>query len=460
MTARSAFPRDFLWGVATSAYQIEGAVAEDGRGPTIWDEFSHAPGRVRYGDTGDVAADHYHRFREDVALMADLGVDAYRFSIAWSRILPEGVGTIEPRGVAFYRSLCEALLAAGITPLVTLYHWDLPSALHRRGGWTVPDSVEWFTEYAVAAKEHLGDLVTMWTTINEPWCVAFLGYGSGVHAPGVTDPASAYLAAHHLVLAHHAAVRAMRSVDRRPEDRLGIALNLIPAWPASSSVGDTRSAGMADAIHNRQFLEGVLAGSYPAEIRAMHERFEVAGRIDCAELASARADIDFLGINYYNVNHIAHEAGALGEFPGAEAAIARAPGGLTEMGWGVEPEGLTWMLERVSRAHPGVPLYLMENGAAYRDDRRLHGEIIDDDRIDYVRKHLDVLARAIRAGADVRGYFLWSLLDNFEWSLGYSMRFGVVEVDPVTGDRTVKRSWRWYRDFLRDQTPSSHPAAR
>ena len=365
--------------------------------------------------------------------------------------------------MAFYRGLCEALLEVGITPVVTLYHWDLPLALHRRGGWTDRRSVDWFTEYAVTVKERLGDLVSLWTTLNEPWSAAFLGYGSGVHAPGVADPASAYLAGHHLILARHSAVRAMRGVAARPDDRLGVVLNLIPAWPSTPSAEDVRVAELVDAIGNRQFLDGALDGTYPSEIRDMHERFGVADQIDLAELAAMRADIDVLGVNYYNVNHIAHVAGtpSPGEFPGADGAVvARPPGDLTEMGWGVEPEGLTWMLRRVAAAHPGLPMFVFENGAAYRDERRVDGEIDDADRIEYVRRHLAALGDAVDAGVDVRGYFLWSLLDNFEWSLGYSMRFGVVEVDPVTGDRTVKRSWRWYRDFLRDQTPSSHPAAR
>jgi beta-glucosidase len=447
---RSAFSPEFLWGVATSAYQIEGAVAEDGRGPTIWDEFSHIPGRVRNGDSGDVGAGHYRRFREDVALMAGLGIDSYRFSIAWSRLLPEGVGRVEPRGVAFYRNLCEALLDAGITPVPTLYHWDLPLALHRRGGWLDRRSVDWFTEYAVVARDQLGDLVSLWTTINEPWCAAFLGYGSGVHAPGVSDPASAYVAAHHLMLAHHAATAAMRD-GMRPDGRIGIVLNLIPAWPTTGSVADTAAADLVDAIHNRQFLGGVLAGRYPDEIRAMHQRFGVADRIDPEELGAMRTDIDLLGVNYYNVNHVAHREGTAfpGEFPGADGAVVvRPPGELTEMGWGVEPEGLAWMLDRIARDHPGLPLYVLENGAAYADDRIVAGVVDDVDRIEYLERHLGALADSIERGADVRGYFLWSLLDNFEWSFGYSVRFGIVDVDRSTLERRPKRSALWYRDWI------------
>ena len=460
---RDRFPSDFLWGVATSAYQIEGAVTEDGRGPTIWDEFSHTPGRTRGGDTGDVAADHYHRLHPDVALMGDIGVNAYRFSIAWSRLLPDGVGRVEPRGVAFYRELCEALHAAGITPVATLYHWDLPAVLQGRGGWGERDSVEWFTEYAVAAKAHLGDLVALWTTINEPWCAAFLGHGSGVHAPGLSDPACAYLAAHHMVLAHHSAVGAMRQVSPRRDDRFGAVLNLIPARPVTTSAADTRAADLVDVIHNRQFLEGVLRGTYPAEIREMHQRFGIAGRIDLAELSSRRAPSDLLGVNYYNINHIAYrpEAPAPGEYPGADGAvIVPPPGRLTEMGWGVEPEGLGWMLDRVTREHPGLPLYVLENGAAFPDDRMVDGVVDDANRIEYLRLHLAVLADSIAAGADVRGYFVWSLLDNFEWALGYSKRFGIVAVDQATGHRALKRSGFWYRDLMRGQGPSSQPASK
>lgn len=458
---RDAFPPDFLWGVATSAYQIEGAVAEDGRGATIWDEFSHTPGRVRGGDSGDVAADHYHRFREDVALMADVGIDSYRFSIAWSRILPEGTGRVESRGVAFYRALCESLLEAGITPLATLYHWDLPLGLHARGGWANRDSVDWFTEYAVTAKDRLGDLIHLWTTINEPWCVAFLGYGSGVHAPGVFDPAAAHLCAHHLILAHHSAVRAMRRVAPRASDRFGIVLNLVPAWPAGDSAEDAAAAGMVDAIHNRLFLDGALAGTYPDEIRRLHERFGVDDRIDVGELAEARVDSDLLGVNYYNVNHVTHRPGARfpEEYPGADGAvIVRPPGHLTEMGWGVEPEGLVWMLERMRREHPGLPLYVLENGAAYPDDRVVGGMIDDPERIEYLERHIAAVGDAIAARVDVRGYFVWSLIDNFEWALGYGTRFGIAGVNSATGERFLKRSGAWYRDFLGDQRPSSHPA--
>ncbi len=447
----SDFPSAFVWGVATSAYQIEGAASEDGRSPSIWDEFSHTSGRTRNGETGDVAADHYHRYREDVALMKDLGVDAYRFSIAWPRILPGGVGAVNSEGVAFYRRLCEELRAHDITPFATLYHWDLPLTLHERGGWLNPESVGWFAEYATVAKEALGDLVTDWATLNEPHCTAFLGYSEGVHAPGSTNPADAFAVSHHLNLAHFAAVRAMRSTRPDRRDRFGIALNLIPAWPSDDAPATVRAAAQADAIHSGMFAEPTLHGRYPDAVRQMAARFGVADLVDGAEIREAFEPIDFLGVNYYNVNHFSHRAGIepLPSWPGAEGAVLdRPPGELTDMGWGVEPEGLTWTLQRVARWAPDLPVIVLENGAAYPDEVDDNGAVIDPERIRYIEQHIAAVKDAIDSGVNVIGYFVWSLLDNFEWSLGYDMRFGLVRVDPETLDRTVKASGRWYRDFI------------
>jgi beta-glucosidase len=447
----SSIPRDFLWGAATSAYQIEGAVDQGGRGPSIWDTFSHTPGKVRHGDTGDVACDHYHRFAEDVALMADLGLGAYRFSLAWPRIVPDGVGAVSEEGVAFYRRLAEALRETGIEPLVTLYHWDLPQALQDRGGWQAPDSVDWFAAYAAVAKEALGDLVTMWTTLNEPYCVAFLGHGSGLHAPGIADPSVAHLAAHHLVLAHHAGAAALRSTRPRADDRIGAVLNVIPAWPAGDSDEDRRVAGMVDAIHNGMFLEGTLRGRYPEAIVDLQERFGIAAAVDLDELAATRAEVDFLGVNYYNVNRFRHRPGAPapGEFPGADGAVLVPPTGeVTEMDWGVGPEGLSWVLDRLAGDYPDLPLYVTENGAAFPDRTIVDGVVDDPDRIAYLRRHVSAIADAAARGVDVRGYFVWSLLDNFEWSHGYSKRFGLVHVDFDTLERTPKRSAGWYRGLI------------
>lgn len=451
MTSVSDFPKGFLWGVATASYQIEGAVDQDGRGKTIWDTFTHTPGKTSNDENGDRAVDHYNRYREDVGLMADLGVNAYRFSIAWSRILPEGTGRVNQAGVDFYRRLCEELSGAGITPVATLYHWDLPQVLQDRGGWVSREAVDWFAEYAAVAKTALGDMITNWATLNEPWCSAFLGHSAGEHAPGLTDPASSFLAAHHLMLAHHSAIRAMRETGQRDDDKLGIVLNLIPAWPQTASEADQVVAQAVDAISNRLFTEAVFHGTYPEDVIELFDRYQVADRIDLAELAEAVEPIDFLGVNYYNINRVEHHPGAdsMGAWPGSwEGRIARPPGRLTEMNWGVEPEGLTWMLERVARDYPGVPMMVCENGAAYPDEADARGFVNDVDRIAYLKGHIEAVSVAIENGADIRGYFVWSLLDNFEWARGYDKRFGIVRVDYETMVRTVKASGLWYRDFL------------
>lgn len=451
MASLSQFPPDFLWGVATAAYQIEGAVDRDGRGPTIWDTFSHTPGRTANGETGDRAVDHYNRYADDVALMARIGVNAYRFSIAWSRLLPEGTGRVNQAGIDFYRRLCKELVEAGITPVATLYHWDLPQSLQDRGGWTNPESVEWFAEYATVAKDALGDIVTTWATLNEPWCVAFLGHSAGEHAPGITDPPSSLLVAHHLMLAHHAAVRAMRAKTPREEDSFGIVLNLIPAWPQTDSSEDRAAAEAVDLISNRIFTEAVFHGTYPEGVHRLFEHYGVAHLIDVGELSRTVTPMDFLGINYYNVNRVAHLPGgdSMPAWPGTwEASIAKPPGRRTEMGWGVEPGGLTWMLERIGAEYPGVPLMVCENGAAYPDRVGPDGRIDDPERTEYVKRHIEAVKTAIDRGVDVRGYLLWSLLDNFEWARGYDKRFGIVRVDLETMTRTLKASGEWYRDFL------------
>ncbi|MGH3666715.1 MAG: GH1 family beta-glucosidase, partial [Acidimicrobiia bacterium] len=413
--------------------------------------FAHTPGKTADGHTGDQAVDHYHRYAEDVALMSEIGVNAYRFSIAWSRLLPEGTGRVNQAGVDFYRRLCKELAGAGITPVATLFHWDLPQALHDRGGWLNPESVDWFTEYARVAKDALGDMVNTWATLNEPWCVAFLGHSSGEHAPGITDTPGSLVVAHHLMLAHHSAIGAMRETAPRDDDRLGIVLNLIPAWPQNDTDEDRAAAAAVDLVQNRLFADAVLGGRYSDEILSVFERYGMSEAIDIDELAARRQPIDFLGVNYYNVNHIEHVAGteSMAPWPGSWGArVVRAPGKLTEMNWGVEPEGLTWMLERIGREYPGVPLMICENGAAYADVVGPDGSIDDRERTDYVRRHIDAMKVALDRGVDVRGYFLWSLMDNFEWARGYDKRFGIVRVDFETMTRTLKSSGAWYRDFL------------
>lgn len=445
------FPDDFLWGAAAAAYQVEGAWNEGGRGPSIWDTFSHTPGKVYQGHTGDEAVDHYHRFPEDVGLMAELGLNAYRFSISWSRLIPEGEGEVNPEGIEFYRSLAKSLLAEGIKPCVTLYHWDLPQALQDRGGWLSPASVDWFADYARVAKENLGDLITNWATFNEPWCTSFLGYSAGEHAPGMTDPGSGHVAAHNLMVAHHEAIKAMRAVSGGEDDELGIVLNLIPAWPVDDAPETVAAARGIDAVQNRLFLEAVMEGRYPDEILEYQQQYGVSEAIDLDRLASAVQPIDFLGINYYNVNHIEHVPGGGGmpAWPGpSEVGMATPPGELTEMGWGVEPEGLVSMLERVSESYPDVPMMIMENGAAYPDEPDEDGFVDDPKRVEYLEQHIEAVHTAMSNGANVTGYFVWSLLDNFEWARGYSKLFGIIRVDRDSMRRTVKASGNWYREFL------------
>lgn len=447
----SNFPDGFLWGAATASYQIEGAVNEGGRGVSIWDTFSHTEGKTLNGENGDVAVDHYNRYAEDVAILSDLGVNSYRFSIAWARILPEGTGRVNQEGVDFYRRLCKELHAAGITPVATLYHWDLPQELQDRGGWLNRDSVAWFAEYAGAVYQSLGDMIPHIATFNEPWCTAFLGHSAGEHAPGMRDAGASFVAAHHLMLAHHAAVGEMRSMDAAGETSLGIVLNVIPALPVSDSAEDLEAADSIDAVHNALFLDALIRGSYPDKILGYHRKFDVEARIDLDELRSAVEPIDVLGVNYYNINHVEYVEGSPGmtAWPGAEgASMARPPGELTEMGWGVEPEGLTLTLRRVYDSYGPIPMMVTENGAAYPDVVESDGSIRDTKRAEYIEAHIQAVADAMDHGVDMVGYFVWSLLDNFEWARGYSKRFGIVRVDYDTMERTVKDSGRWYQEFL------------
>ncbi|MFH8626445.1 GH1 family beta-glucosidase [Streptomyces vietnamensis] len=462
---RLHFPPGFLWGAATAAYQIEGAVAEDGRTPSIWDTFSHTPGKVANGDTGDVACDHYHRYRTDVTLMSHLGLQAYRFSLSWPRIQPGGRGSANPAGLDFYSRLVDELLDAGVQPVATLYHWDLPQALETAGtsgsaaggGWTERETAERFGEYAALAADALGDRVALWTTLNEPWCSAFLGYGSGVHAPGRTDPALALRAAHHLNLGHGRATAALRAA-LPAHARITVSLNLHHVRPLTSDPADLDAARRIDAVANRVFTGPMLSGGYPDDLLA-----DTAHVVDWDALvrhgdeAAIGAPIDLLGINYYTpavvsapmpgaaaVNH-AHGESDHSPWPGSEDVdFHLPPGDTTDMGWTIDPTGLYDLLVATSRAHPGLPLAITENGAAFPDVPTADGQIHDHDRIDYLHRHLAAVHRAIADGADVRGYFLWSLLDNFEWAYGYEKRFGAVHVDYATQLRTPKHSARWY----------------
>ena len=445
-------PAGFLWGAATAAYQVEGAVRADGRGPSIWDTFSHTPGRVRGGDTGDVAADHYHRYREDVALLARLGLSAYRFSIAWPRIQPTGSGAPDRRGLDFYRRLVDELLAAGIEPWPTLYHWDLPQPLEDAGGWPARETASRFAEYAALVQAAIGDRVRTWTTINEPWCSAFLGYASGEHAPGRTEPAASVAAAHHLLLGHGLAAQALRAGGA---ERVAAAVNLYTVTPATEA--DADAARRIDGLQNRFFLDPLLLGRYPADVVRDLEPVTDFGFVRDGDLATIAQPLDGLGINYYS--GLAARAGARdpggavgpaggllpSAFPGSDT-VGVVPRGLpvTAQDWEIDPAGLTSILCRVAEEYPAPPLYVTENGAAFVDTVTADGAVHDRERTAYLAAHVAACRDAVAAGVDLRGYFVWSFLDNFEWAWGYGMRFGLVHVDFGTQRRTPKDSALWY----------------
>ncbi|GGO65256.1 GH1 family beta-glucosidase [Nonomuraea cavernae] len=435
----------FLWGTATAAYQIEGAVAEDGRGVSIWDTFAHEPGRVRDGHTGDVACDHYHRWREDLGLLTDLGVNAYRFSIAWPRIQPDGAGAPNPAGLGFYERLVDGLLAAGITPVPTLFHWDLPQALEDRGGWLDRDTAERFSEYAGVVAERLADRVPMWITLNEPFVHMAFGYGMGVHAPGRALLLDALPVAHHQLLGHGLAVQALRAAGA---GQVLITNNCTPVWPASDSEEDLAAAAAYDALHNRLFNDPVLLGSYP-DLSAYGTEVEVRD----GDLATISAPLDGLGVNYYNPTRIAAPTGD--GLPFSDVGVTGYP--TTAFGWPVVPDGLrellTGLRQRYGTALP--PVYVTENGCSQPDELTPAG-VDDQARIAYLDGHIDAVERARREGVDVRGYFVWSLLDNFEWAEGYHQRFGLVHVDFATQRRTPKASYHWLRRRLAggDRPPS------
>ncbi|MFD9092524.1 GH1 family beta-glucosidase [Streptomyces collinus] len=456
------FPPAFLWGAATSAYQIEGAVREDGRTPSIWDTFSHTPGRTIGGDTGDIAVDHYHRYRDDVALMADLGLNAYRFSVSWSRVQPTGRGPAVQVGLDFYRRLVDELLERGIKPAVTLYHWDLPQELEDAGGWPERDTAYRFAEYARLVGEALGDRVENWITLNEPWCSAFLGYGSGVHAPGRTDPAASLRAAHHLNLAHGLGAAALRSATPA-RSQIAISLNSSVIRPVSQDPADLDAARRIDDLANGVFHGPLLHGAYPETLFASTASVTDWSYVLDGDLRTIKAPLDALGLNYYTPSLVSagtgrtegpradgHGASEHSSWPAAEDVLFhQTPGERTEMGWTIDPTGLHELIMRYTREAPGLPLYITENGAAYDDKPDADGRVHDPERIAYLHGHLAAVRRAITDGADVRGYYLWSLMDNFEWAYGYSKRFGAVYVDYQTLERTPKSSARWYSEAAR-----------
>ena len=431
-----AFPSDFVWGAATAAYQVEGAATEDGRGESIWDRFSATPGKVVNGHTGAVACDTYHRYAEDIGLMRSLGIGAFRLSVAWPRILPEGRGRVNQAGLDFYDRLVDDSLANGLDPYVTLYHWDLPQVLEDRGGWPARETVEAFTEYTEVVVSRLGDRVRHWITQNEPWVASWLGYGLGLHAPGRKSDSDALAAGHHILVAHGRAAEVLRR--EAPASEVGIAIDLVPMYPFSDNEADVEAAHREDGFRNRWFLEPVLGRGYPED---MLERYdEILPTIEDGDMDTIAAPLDFLGINYYTRSVV---RASVGEVP-AEGAEH------TEMGWEVYPDGLYRLLVHLQTVYEPPELYITENGAAFADARE-NGRVPDSRRVSYLEGHLDAVVAAIAEGVPVRGYFLWSLLDNFEWAFGYSRRFGIVYVDFDTLERVPKDSFTWYRDFIATQ---------
>ena len=437
MSEHPVFPDGFVWGAAGSAYQVEGAVSEDGRGESIWDRFATRPGAISNGDTGVVACDSYHRFGEDVRLMRDLGIGAYRFSISWPRIVPDGRGRANSAGLDFYDRMVDDLLANDIEPYATLYHWDLPQRLEDAGGWPARDTVEAFTEYVEAVASRLGDRVPNWITQNEPWVVSWLGYGYGVHAPGRKSDADALAAAHHVLLAHGRAAEVLRR--EAPRAKVGVTVDLYPMYPSTDAAEDVEAARLMDGSRNRWFLEPVLGLGYPTDM--LEHYAAILPSIEEGDLDTIGVPLDFLGVNYYSRTVV-----RAGTDPAAPIALDVPGVERTQMGWEVYPDGLTDLLVRLHRDYELPDVYITENGAAYPDDRT-NGSVADPSRISYLERHLGALRTAISDGVPVRGYFLWSLLDNFEWAFGFSRRFGIVYVDFDTLERVPKDSFLWYRDL-------------
>ena len=441
MQNTTPFPEDFLWGAATSAYQIEGSPLADGAGASIWHRYAHTPGRIANDDTGDIACDHYRRYADDVELMARLGLNAYRFSIAWGRILPEGVGKPNPKGLDFYQRLVDALLARGIQPMVTLYHWDLPAALQERGGWLSPDSARWFADYARLMFEALDDRVHLWLTLNEPWVITVAGHLQGQHAPGHRSLNETPRVAHALLRAHAAAATAYRACGRH---RIGLAVNLEPQHPASDAAPDHAAAQRRDAFINRWFLDPLFHGAYPPELADIFDKDWP--HFPAADLHGLRNTVDFLGVNYYSRSVIRDDPT---HAPVRTTCVRQDDRPHTAMDWEVYPAGLTETLLWITARYGNPPVYITENGAAFDDPSPERGEVQDPDRVDYLRGHLRAAREALGRGVDLRGYFAWSLLDNFEWACGYAKRFGLVHVDFTTQQRTPKLSARFYSEVIR-----------
>jgi beta-glucosidase len=432
-----AFPPGFVWGVATSSFQIEGGAAEDGKGESIWDRFCRVPGAIADGSDGRVACDHLHRWREDLDLIAALGVDAYRFSISWPRVRPGGAGAWNAKGLDFYERLVDGLLARGVKPYVTLNHWDLPAELQDAGGWGQRDTVQRFVEYALGVHARLGDRVAAFTTHNEPWVIAHLGHETGIFAPGLKSRALAAQVSHHLLLSHGLALQALRTAGCK--SALGIVLNLAPIHPATASAADAAQARLEDGRLLRWYMDPLFKGAYPPDV--LDDLGADAPRIEAGDLQAIATPMDFLGVNYYSRSVASADA----SWDSARSGLAR-----TEMGWEIYPAGLTELLLRLHRDYAVPPLYVKENGGAFKDDV-VDGLVHDRDRVAYIAAHIAAVGDAMAQGVNMAGYMVWSLLDNFEWASGYEKRFGIVHVDYATQRRTMKDSARWYRDFLQRQ---------
>ncbi|MDR1808689.1 MAG: beta-glucosidase [Propionibacteriaceae bacterium] len=461
MTTTRTFPPDFIWGTATASYQVEGAGREDGRTPDIWDTFCAVPGNIADGSNGSVACDQYHRYPGDIALMRELGVGAYRFSVAWPRIVPAAGGPANPRGLAYYDRLVDALLEAGIRPVVTLYHWDLPQYLQDKGGWPQRDTAFRFADYAGIVAGALGDRVDTWTTLNEPWCVAYLGYGCGAHAPGHKSHPEALAAVHHLNLAHGLGVQAIRAAAGE-KAKTSITLNLSMTYPATDQAEDVAAAEQVWRIANGVWLEPELEGHYPEQVFADTAHVSDWSFIRDGDPADICQPLSNLGINYYSPNWVrripgavtptAAEAGAngwVGPHPGTETIESLPPDGeLTAMGWSQHPEGLRDLLVRVAEAYPGLDLVVTENGSAWDDTVAPDGLVHDPQRVAYLAAHIEAIGQALDAGVPLKGYFAWSLLDNFEWACGYTKRFGLFYTDYATQNRIWKDTARWYQQLV------------
>ena len=441
---KNKFPENFLWGGATAAYQLEGAAKEGGRGESIWDRFSHIPGKTFNNETGDVACDHYHRFEEDVKLMKELGLKTYRFSIAWSRIFPNGTGTPNEEGVNFYRKLINCLIANDIIPAVTLYHWDLPQKLQDIGGWANREVTDYFEQYATYLFKEFGALVPIWITHNEPWVVSFVGNYEGRHAPGLTDFSTALQVSYHLLLSHGKAIKAYRKLGLKGQ--IGITLNMNPVYAASDSPEDVAAAERFNEYHNKWFADPILKGSFPEKLLKWYEGKVVIPEITEEDLKIISTPVDFLGINNYFSSFVKYESN---KWP-MQLASVNVGKEKTEMGWEINPTGLKDLLLYLHKEYDGVKIFITENGAAFNDMVNREGKVEDENRLDYLYNHLEQANKAIEAGVNLAGYYVWSLFDNYEWAYGYAKRFGIIHVDYNTQKRTIKKSGLWYKEVIKN----------